>query len=117
TDKRIKELDSMVIDLAQRNTGSWAGMQSKKSTGIASMIEDSGLLAGLRSRAAKSVQIPLDIAIKAIVSDTAAGTNTQFVTETQRGQVIGEDKRRRLTLIDILPVLPVNAGTFEFVQL
>lgn len=118
TDKRIKELDGMVVDLAQKNAGvSFSSMQPQRSKGIATMIESSGQLDGLRNRSAKSVQIPMDgVSVKALVNDSAA-THTQFDTGAQRYDGIANSPMRKLSLLDAMQSLPVSAGTFEFNQL
>lgn len=118
TDKRIKELDGMVVELAQKNAGvSFSGMQPQRSKGIATMIESSGQLDGLRNRSAKSVQIPMDgVSVKALVNDSAA-THTQFDTGAQRYDGIANNPMRKLSLLDAMQSLPVSAGTFEFNQL
>lgn len=84
---------------------------------VLSAVVKSQQITDLQNRSSKVARIPLNnVSIKALVNDSSA-TNTQFSTAPQRFDGIGNDPRRKLSLLDVIPSLPVIAGSFEYVAL
>lgn len=80
-------------------------------------VNKSAQLEALKSGLSKSANIPLqNVSVKTLVND-ANPLNTHFDTPAHRHNEIGSDARRKLSLLDVLPSLPVTAGSFEFMQL
>ena len=80
-------------------------------------VDKSEQLAAMKNGLSKSANIPLqNVSVKALVNDSSL-TNTQFDTPAHRYGQIAEDARRNITLLDVLPSLPLVSGSFEYMQL
>lgn len=93
------------------------GYQAPAHKSVLSSVTKSAQIESLRNRSSKVARIPLNnVSIKSLVNDSSA-TNTQFSTQAQRHDGMGNDPRRKLSLLDVIPSLPVIAGSFEYVAL
>lgn len=93
------------------------GYQAPAHKSVLSTVVKSQQITDLQNRSSKVARIPLNnVSIKALVNDSSA-TNTQFSTQAQRFDGIGNDPRRKLSLLDVIPSLPVLAGSFEYIAL
>lgn len=108
-----RESELRIDALAQSLAGGEHFTPSARKSVMDSVIK-SAQLDALRNRTAKSALIPLqNVSMKALVNDNSA-TNQHFDTQAQRHPAITADNRRKLRLLDLLTVLPISSGSFEF---
>src|SRR5690606_23914924 len=90
--------------------------------GIAGQIIGDAKLQAFRDGEAKSAMISVKAGIDSlmvkntIVGDGSASTGT-YPTSTARAPGIANDPRERLSLLEIMPRIPVGTGVFEYVEL
>lgn len=90
--------------------------------GIAGQIIGDAKLQAFRDGECKSAMISVKTGIDAlmtkstIVGDDSASTGT-YPTSTARAPGIANDPRERLSLLQIMPRIPVGTGVFEYVEL
>lgn len=109
------ELDAVKQAIAGALPDGYQAPAQRKS--VLATVVKSAQIDDLRNRSAKVARIPLNsVSIKSLVNDSSAG-NTQFSTQAQRFDGIGNDPRRKLSLLDVIPSLPVVAGSFEYIAL
>lgn len=123
---KMANLEDMVRDVAQQQSHV-PGLSAKTGPGaagnsIARLLADSESLKALRERKSRSAivtaDVGLDLLVKtALVGDVASSTTDLYPVMPQRAPGIYNDQRQPLTLIDNLPRLPVNSGSFEYVSI
>ncbi len=123
-DSKYRELQAQVIDTAQRQTGH-PGVSTKTgpaaSGSIARLLEGSESLQALRERKSKSAIVTadfgLDVLVKTALTGDIQSDTDQYPGQAFRDQRIANDRRAPLSLIERMPRIPVNSGSFEFVQI
>lgn len=112
--EEIKQLRDEITDLAQRGAVTW--QQPEKKALLSAALDSDGMRA-FQNRSTKSAQIPLELSLKALVGDEASSTNQLYSVQPQRSDSIGEDARRPIRLLDLIPRMSVTSNSFEFVAL
>ena len=110
------ELDAKFIELAQKGDNAYGTMRPQTKT-LGSIVTGDAGLAALRDRRVKSAIIPADLSLKTLVNGAGDSNTTGFDTQAQRMPGVANAPRRRLSLLDVLPVIPVSSSSFEFVAL
>lgn len=105
-----------LADLAQRSQTP-GGYGKAKAKSVASMVAADDQLNALRSRQTKSVIIPTDASIKAVVGDAGGVGDDAYSVDGYRFNGIANDPRRALSLLEILPSIQVNSNSFEYTAL
>lgn len=90
------------------------GGQAKTLGGILAKSEQ---LKQLQAGAVKSITVPNELEIKALVGDAGSSNDDPFAVAAQRDPGIFNAPRRKLSLLDFLPVVPATSNTFEFIRL
>lgn len=115
----FSEVKGRLTELEQRAVR--GGGKAGKSTSVFAEICNNEKLDLLRNHESKSVTIPSEAGIKmmrkGIVGDAGDSTWSSYPVSPQRYDGFGGDARRKLSLLDVLPVIPVDSGSFEFVKL
>lgn len=113
----IKGLRNEMADVAQKGLTPLGYSTTTTKTASALVVEDPAMQAMIE-RKSRSASVPMNITIKSLVGDVGNTTgNSVYPVQPQRGSVVGNDARRRLSLLDVLPTLPATSGSYEFVSL
>lgn len=115
-DKQIAELKGEITDLHQRQ-GTPAGFGAAAVKTLGSVVSSSEQIKALASGNAKSVTIPGALEIKTLVGDAGSSNDDPFNVAAQRDPGIYNAPRRKLSLLDVLPVVPATSNSFEFIRL
>jgi len=115
TQDEMNILRDEITNLSQMATPYPGGGQPAKK-GLSQAIASDGMRA-FQNRSVKSAQIPLQLSVKALVGDVVGVGNDLYGAQAQRDGGIGEDARRSIRLLDLLPRMSVNSNTLEFVAL
>lgn len=118
----ISEVKNRLFSLEQEmarggqmlSTGNFA-----KSGEVASAFAESDQFANMKNGAAGTGRVAMEgVSIKALTNAGQGVTgSTGYDVQAQRDPGLYNDPRRTLTLLDILPSLPVTVGTFEYMRL
>lgn len=117
------ELQARILELEQRAVA--GGSNKKQSSGTpdhnivsASVIEADGISA-FRAGQKSTGKMRVDTGLRAAVTNPNKGTtgSTSYPTAPVRAPGIQGIPQPRLSLLDVLPVVPVEGSTYEFVQL
>ena len=109
---RFQELEQHTLTTA---TGGQMKAQ-RKSLGEQFAASDS--FQAFVNRESKSATFTSNQTLKNLVNAGAGDTNaTEYPTHPQRDPRLGNDPRRRLSLLEALPSLPMESATFEWVSL
>ena len=111
--KHSERYDAIEKEIGAKNRPSSGGIAAKS---FASTINDSEQLGLMRKGVTKSANIPMELSVKTLVNDSSA-TNTQFDTGAMRYDLMGNNPMRKLSLLEAIQSLKVDAGSFEFNQL
>ena len=111
----MKQMRDEITHLSQLSQPYPGGGQPTKK-GLSQAITSDGMRA-FQNRSVKSAQIPLQLSVKALVGDVVGAGNQLHSVQAQRDGGIGEDARRSIRLLDLLPRMSVNSNAFEFVAL
>jgi len=115
--ENITKLDHQILDLAQKGSTPLGYSTTTTKTASAQVVEDPAMQAMIE-RKSRSASVPMNISIKSLVGDVGNTTgNSVYPLQPQRGNVVGNDVRRRLSLMDVLPALAATSGSYEFVSL
>lgn len=113
---QFKQLQDEVADLAQKGTAP-AGYGTAKVQTMGGIVAQAEQLKALQSGNTRSATIPTDVRLKAIVGDAGGVGDNAYPVAPQRGTAMGEAPRRRLSLLDVMPIVLTTSNTFEFVTL
>lgn len=120
--KAIADLKALTFDLAQQSVrgGNYLNVETFSKPGdLSARFSDSDQFAAVKNGAPTTGRVALDgVSIKAL-TNAGAGVagSTDYNVQAQRADGLYNDPRRSLTLLDILPRLPVATGTFEYMRL
>lgn len=121
--QKQSELSARLLELEQRavNGGLNASRQSPVSEGnivSASVIEADGV-AGIRAGQKSTGRISVTSGLRAAITNPNKGgaDSTTYPTAPTRAPGIQGIPQPPLTLLDVLPVVPVDSSTYEYVQL
>lgn len=115
-DARIDEVEKAVdqanimLQARQMFGGNGSGTANPNRT-VAAALHDNASMAALRDGKLRSALVPLGIGVKAAI--TGDGANP-YPLQPQRQPGIQGIAQRPLTVLDLLPAINVNAGSFEF---
>ncbi|GLK90035.1 phage major capsid protein [Pseudomonas turukhanskensis] len=118
----IRRLNDFVSDLAQKYVrGNHSdSFETFRTPGDLSLkFSQSDQFAAVQNGAPTTGRVALDgVSIKALTNAGAGVTgSTDYNVQAQRADGLYNDPRRSLTLLDILPRLPVSVGSFEYMRL
>jgi HK97 family phage major capsid protein len=108
---RMKRLEDEVADLAQNNTILRPGGETKS---VGSQVLQAAEAKAFLEGRTKHAVIPLALNFKALVGTNGDSNDNPVDVQAQRGTGIGGDARRSLQLLNDLPRVVVNSGSFEF---
>lgn len=112
----IEELRAQVADLEQKGARRGGGGGKSDTLDLAKILEDSAGFASLKSKNTPKCSIPLPptfFSKAALTSTTAAVT---AVVDPMKLPGIIIQGQRRMTIRDLLPVLPTEQGSVEYVR-
>lgn len=121
--KDIKQIDARIGELEQEFARAPAnGLSSRNTLGnvVASALEESDGLANIRNGSSKHTgQINIAQPLKAAISNPDRGQtgDTSYPTPVQRDGSVKGIPGARLSILDLLPTVPVTSSTYEFVRL
>jgi len=92
------------------------GYQAPAHKSVLSTVVKSQALSDMASGKSKSARIVSNTSLKNLVNDSSAG-NSHFDTQAQRYPEIANNPMRRLSLIEVLPVIEVTASSFQYIAL
>ncbi|WP_016856005.1 phage major capsid protein [Halomonas smyrnensis] len=114
--EHYQKMQDQIDELAQKN-GTPAGFGQTGQKSVSTTVATSEKLQALRDRSVKSVIVPSDASIKAVVGDAGGDGDDAFNVQPNRATGVFNDPRRRLSLLDLLPTIQVSTNSFEFVSL
>jgi HK97 family phage major capsid protein len=118
--KRLDVLEDAVRDIQQKGE-SFGGEVVTGRSNVLAKLSNNPQIASLRDRSVKTALVKLDASLPELLIKSAVtgdGSSSTGATPVPlRAQVFGEHARRRLSVLDVLPRLPVSAGSFEFERL
>lgn len=116
TGARLLEIEQKLV--ARRDGQSANDSHSGTNVVTAQVLETDGI-AGMRGGMKSSGQINCKVGIRAAITNPNQGSgSTSFPTAPQRdGAGIRGIPQPRLSLLDVLPIVPVTSATYEFVRL
>lgn len=123
--KAIDGLYATVMDIEQKGNG-YRGLPGGRPRDPLAAASDMKALEPLASREVKSVRIPMTATIAELRKSTfvfgsgdgnTSSESSGFDVQPQRLQTIGDDSRRRLSLLDVMPRVQVSSNAFEFNRL
>ena len=113
-----RKFDALATEIARKMTTAGNGiMRGHKSNPLAKLAEDAGIKSVAEGRS-RSAMVKLDGSIGMLTKSLLVGDveNTDedlFNVQANRASFIGNDTRRRLSLLDYLPRQKVTSNTFE----
>lgn len=110
------DLQKQLDDLAQQVTTP-SGFARGKAKTIGAQVAGSEQIKALQSGNVRTASIPTSVHLKAIVGDAGGVDDDAYPVQTQRSGMMGEAPRRRLSLLDMLPIVQATSNSFEFVSL
>jgi HK97 family phage major capsid protein len=117
----LEKLGLKVRELQMKSGGAGLSLAGLGGGGLLAKLSADPQLKAMTDREAKSAIIKLDASIGQLLTKSTVvgdgGSSTSATPEPLRGQLFGEDPRRRLSVLDMLPRLPVSAASFQFEQL
>ncbi len=117
-DGKYQELNAVVTDLAQKRAGGGALIAQQNTNAIAQWANNTEVKSFVNDRGIKSVSVSikqsLPTMIKSVVGDVAGAGNNLYSVQAQRGDGLGENAQRRLSVFDTLPKLPMMSNSFEY---
>ena len=114
----IKKLVEESLKKGQRPGLSPSGVETE-ATDLAAKFASSDQFGAFAKGLPSTGRVPMDgISIKAL-TNTGRGVagSTGYSVQPQRADGLYNNPQRALTLLDVLPSLPVSVGTFEYMQL
>lgn len=123
-DEKQTEFGARLLEMEQRMVNIGAGHRSSSSqadsNAVTAKVIDTDGIAGMRNGMKSSGQISCSVGIRAAITNPNKGGtgSTSFPTAPQRdtGGIRGIPQPR-LSLLDVLPIVPVTSATYEFVRL
>jgi HK97 family phage major capsid protein len=118
--QKLEVQDEKILDIQQRMAGSIGGDVFTASRNVLAKLSNDPQIASLRDRSVKTALVKLDASLPDLIKSAVTGNGSSSTGATPvplRGQVFGEHARRRLSVLDVMPRLPVSAGSFEFERL
>jgi HK97 family phage major capsid protein len=117
TDAKLRELRDQMADLAQRQ-GTPSGFNATPFKSLGSIVSGSAQLAQLLNRETKSVMIPApELSLKTLVGDAGGVDHTPVNIQPQRAPGMYNAPYRPLSLLEVMPRVPVISNAFEFIAL
>jgi len=120
--KKLKDLDCIVFDLAQKFVRMPDGMTTDNFSRSGELVErfsSSDQMANVKNGAPSTGRVAMEgLSIKALTNaGQGVAGSTGYDVQAQRAPGLYNDPRRTLSLLDILPSMPVSVGTFEYMRL
>lgn len=119
-EQSVSTLDTRMRDIEQKSVGSSATRGALPSRNPLTAIVNSPEVKAFSERRTKSATIPVEgLTIKNILVNGNSGSSDAdgYDTQAQRAQILANDPRRQLRLLNVLPRLPVTTNKFEYVRL
>ena len=120
----IKELKERMFEMEQKGSRSSAdfletGHFGNAGAGLAERFSKSDQFTGMKNGAPGTGRVTVEgVSIKALTNaDQGVTGSTDYNVQAQRSPGLHNDPRRGLTLLDVLPTLPVTVGAFEYMRL
>lgn len=119
-DRNYAELSAVVTDVAQKAGSGMAidGSNGGKGRSPALTFAKSDELKALLERRSRRASVPMALTLKALTTAGLGGsTDGSYPTRADRDDRLANDPRRRLTLLEALPRIPVGSSSFEYAAL
>jgi len=98
--------------------GMRSGIMTQRRKSLGAEFAESESFRSLVARESKNAAITKSSFLKNLVNDGADSTGDDaYPTQSQRDPRLANDPRRRLTLLEALPTIPVTSSTFDYVSL
>lgn len=117
-DERSKRLESNLGELEQHIANMpTGGMRSRGSSGpsLSNDFVNSDSLKAMQKGANSTGRVEIQAPLNAITSTGQGGT--EYDVQPDRASQIFNDPRRQLSLLDLMPTLPVSTGRYEYLRL
>ena len=110
------KLDSTLTEIAQKMaTAEGYVPMGHKANPLAKLSEDAGVKSLASGQSKNTVTVALNGGVELLTK--AAVTSASVQPEPQRLGVMGNDPRRSLRLLDVLPVVKMSTGTTQYLRL
>lgn len=119
-EEQLQGLNATINAIGQKSlTGYSPESHNKASNHIAKLVNSPELKDFAQNRGIKSASVSFNnpittLLVKSVVGDVVGSGNDLYAVQAQRGNGLGENPQRRLTVFDVLPRLPVNSNAFEY---
>lgn len=114
---RLQEIEQKMVNVSARRG---ANDDSTDSNAVTAQVVAADGIAGFRSGMKSTGQINCKVGVRAAITNPNKGVtgSTSYPTAPQRdGAGIRGIPQPRLSLLDVLPIVPVTSATYEFVRL
>lgn len=114
---RLQEIEQKMVNVSARRG---ANDDSTDSNAVTAQVVAADGIAGFRSGMKSTGQINCKVGVRAAIANPNKGVtgSTSYPTAPQRdGAGIRGIPQPRLSLLDVLPIVPVTSATYEFVRL
>jgi len=114
---RLQEIEQKMVNISARRG---ANDDSTDSNAVTAQVVAADGIAGFRNGMKSTGQINCKVGVRAAITNPNKGVtgSTSYPTAPQRdGAGIRGIPQPRLSLLDVLPIVPVTSATYEFVRL
>ena len=117
--ERLDRQDAKILQVQQKSLGG-GGLMNAGLGGLLAKLAGDPQIQQLRDGHTKQILIKSDAGLASLIKSTVTGDGSQSdgaSPQALRLNVFGEDPRRRLSVLDAMPRLPIMSGSFEYERL